>query len=153
VARVVFCSSIAAYAPPALYGDRPVTEEEDLMKPADVRICEGAAEGAFNMAHICGEENDFALYTDYPVHALNWSDRKAGPSIREARGMTDKCLAGGIDHNTVDEKSADELREEVRRALEEGGRTRYVLAAGCSVPNDIAEERLAALGEAARAAG
>jgi UDP-glucose 4-epimerase len=34
VERVVFCSSIAAYAPQDCYGDRPVTEDEALMKPA-----------------------------------------------------------------------------------------------------------------------
>ena len=34
--RVVFCSSIAAYAPPKLYGDRPVREDEDLMKPVSI---------------------------------------------------------------------------------------------------------------------
>ncbi|MBW1714020.1 MAG: NAD(P)-dependent oxidoreductase, partial [Deltaproteobacteria bacterium] len=34
--RVVFCSSIAAYAPPELYGDRPVQEDEDLMKPVSI---------------------------------------------------------------------------------------------------------------------
>ena len=34
--RVVFCSSIAAYAPPGLYGDRPVREDEDLMKPVSI---------------------------------------------------------------------------------------------------------------------
>lgn len=36
VKRVVVSGSIAAYAPPELYGDRPITEEEDLMKPASI---------------------------------------------------------------------------------------------------------------------
>jgi UDP-glucose 4-epimerase len=36
VKRVVVCGSIAAYAPPELYGDRAVTEEEDLMKPVSI---------------------------------------------------------------------------------------------------------------------
>jgi UDP-glucuronate 4-epimerase len=36
VRRVVFCGSIAAYAPPELYGDRPVTEDEVLMKPTSI---------------------------------------------------------------------------------------------------------------------
>lgn len=34
--RVVFCSSIAAYAPQELYGDRFVTEDEVLMKPVSI---------------------------------------------------------------------------------------------------------------------
>lgn len=36
VDRVVFCSSIAAYAAPDYYGDRPVTEDEDMMKPVSI---------------------------------------------------------------------------------------------------------------------
>ena len=36
VKRVVFCSSIAAYAPPEFYPDRAVTEEEVLMKPTSI---------------------------------------------------------------------------------------------------------------------
>lgn len=120
----------------------------DLLKPAEVRILDGAAEGGFNMVHVCGEENDFSMYLDYPAHALNWADKTAGPSLAEARRMTDKCLAGGIDHTTVNEKTPDALRDEVRQALAEGGKKKYILAAGCSVPNEIAEERLAALAEA-----
>lgn len=36
VRRIIFCSSIAAYAPPSLYGDRPVTEDETLMRPVSI---------------------------------------------------------------------------------------------------------------------
>ena len=36
VKRVIFSSSIAAYAPPECYGERAVTEDEDLMKPVSV---------------------------------------------------------------------------------------------------------------------
>ncbi|MFA7423810.1 MAG: NAD(P)-dependent oxidoreductase [Desulfosarcinaceae bacterium] len=36
VRRVVFCSSIAAYAPQASYGDRSVTEDESLMQPSSI---------------------------------------------------------------------------------------------------------------------
>lgn len=36
VKRVIFCSSIAAYAPQELYGDRPVTENEILLKSRSI---------------------------------------------------------------------------------------------------------------------
>lgn len=36
IKRVVVSGSIAAYAPPELYGDRPITEDEDLMKPTSI---------------------------------------------------------------------------------------------------------------------
>jgi len=36
VRRVLFCSSIAAYAPQEYYGDRPVTEDEVVMRPSSI---------------------------------------------------------------------------------------------------------------------
>jgi len=36
IKRVIFCSSIAAYAPTEYYGERAVTEDEDLMKPVSI---------------------------------------------------------------------------------------------------------------------
>lgn len=36
VRRVVFCSSIAAFSPQERYGDRPLQDEEDLMKPVSI---------------------------------------------------------------------------------------------------------------------
>lgn len=36
IERVVFCSSIAAYAPQESYGDRFVREDEDVMKPVSI---------------------------------------------------------------------------------------------------------------------
>jgi UDP-glucose 4-epimerase len=36
VRRVVFCSSLTAYAPQEMYGDRMVTEDEILLKPASL---------------------------------------------------------------------------------------------------------------------
>ena len=37
----------------------------------------------------------FDQVLDYPVQVLSWSDRIAGPSLREARVKTSKCLMGG----------------------------------------------------------
>ena len=36
VRRVVFCSSIAAFSPQEKYGDRPLQDEEELMKPVSI---------------------------------------------------------------------------------------------------------------------
>ena len=125
---------------------------EDLIKPTDLLICEGASGGAFNMVHICGSQNDFGLFLDYPVHALNWADRTAGPTIAEARQRTEKCLVAGVDHSRLSsgDFTLGGLRAEVRDALAQGGRRKYMLGAGCSVPNDVPAEVLIALRDAAR---
>ena len=123
---------------------------EELIKPFDLRILEGAEEGVFNVVHVCGRGSDFGLYLDYPVHAINWDDRAAGPSIAEAKGLTDKCLMGGVDHMTAAAAPVEDVREQARDAIRQGGGTKFILAGGCSVPNDIPAERLLALRDAAR---
>jgi uroporphyrinogen-III decarboxylase len=40
----------------------------------------------------------------------------------------------GLNHVTFSEVSAARVREQVRRALAEGGSTRFILAPGCSLP-------------------
>src|SRR3712207_7724048 len=50
----------------------------------------------FRSLHVHGERDlMFDDVLDYPVQVLSWSDRLAGPSLREARVMTSKCLMGG----------------------------------------------------------
>lgn len=43
----------------------------------------------------------FEMALDYPVQVLNWSDRIAGPSLREARSKTSLCLMGGWNEQTL----------------------------------------------------
>ena len=131
-------------------GVLPDGQYEEMIKPFDLRILEGAEAGVFNVVHVCGRESDFGLFLDYPVHAVNWDDRAAGPSIAEAKGLTDKCLLGGIDHTTVADAPVEDVREQVRDAIRQGGGTNFILTGCCSVPNDISAERLLALRDAAR---
>ena len=50
----------------------------------------------FNILHVHGEKGMFDQLLDYPVQALNYHDREAGPSLAEMRKRTRKCLMGGI---------------------------------------------------------
>ena len=139
------CQSSKGVLPDGMYAD--------LILPADRTICEAVASAPFNMAHICGAQNDFDLLCELPVHALNWADRTAGPALADARAKTDRCLVAGIDHSRLftGEYALADLREETRDALAQGGRTRYMLGAGCSVPNDVPAEVLLTIRDAARA--
>jgi uroporphyrinogen decarboxylase len=51
-----------------------------LVKPGDLRILDAVQGGAFNLLHVCGHAVNFARFGGYPVHAVNWADRYAGPS-------------------------------------------------------------------------
>ena len=77
---------------------------------------------------------------DYPVQALNYHDREAGPSLAEMRKRTNKCLIGGIGQNTtlvhgtpadVDAQVQDAWRQVHRRGL--------ILGPGCVASSGIPE--------------
>jgi len=122
------CST--AIMPEALY--------REFGRPYDLIALQGAVNGWLNVLHIHGEQDlMFDLVLDYPVQVLNWSDRTAGPSLREARGMTSKCLMGGWNENGAIAHGPDEkILEEAKDAVAQTGGRKLILAPGCSVPDD-----------------
>ena len=102
------------------------------------------------MLHLHGEELMFDELASYPSHVLNWYDRFGGPSLKAARRLTSKCLAGGIDHerNMVLGMS-DEVAAEVRDAVAQVGGRGLILAPGCGVPLLVSQQNLEAARRAA----
>ena len=90
------------------------------------------------MLHIHGERDlYFDQVLDYPVQVLSWSDRIAGPSLREARGMTSKCLMGGWNEfGALSNGPHEKILEEAHDAIAQTAGRRFILANGCSVPDD-----------------
>lgn len=96
----------------------------------------------FNVVHIHSftQQQEMAMFTrlmNYPANCANWHDRWTGPSIAEARSVTDKCLIGGINEeqyfNKVDYR---EVYAHVRQGLELGGRKGYMVGPGCTIYED-----------------
>jgi uroporphyrinogen decarboxylase len=100
----------------------------------------------FNVIHIHGENVMFERLAKYPGNCINWHDRTTGPSLSEARGITDKCLLGGISENTVFLKgSPDEVQRHIREAVELGGTKKLIIGPGCVAdPRTSAENYFAA---------
>lgn len=122
------------YAVPATA--ESVTEEQykRFMRPFDLAFLEAVRNhGEFHVLHAHGDRVWFERVLDYPVHAISWADRAAGPSLAEARALTSKALVGGINHDTFTDSTADEVRQQVREAAREGGKA-FLLAPGCSIP-------------------
>ncbi len=121
-------------------------EYRELGRPYDLLALRGAANGWLNVLHIHGEGNlMFNAMLDYPVQVLSWSDRLAGPSLREARGSTRKCLMGGWhEFGALSNGPEDAIRQEAEDALRQTGGRKFILANGCSVPDDTDERWLTA---------
>ncbi|HEY8448652.1 MAG TPA: uroporphyrinogen decarboxylase family protein [Thermomicrobiales bacterium] len=129
-----------------------MTEEQyrEFGRPYDLIALQGAVNGWLNVLHIHGEKDlHFELVLDYPVQVLNWSDRLAGPSLREARTLTSKCLMGGWhEFGAIANGPEDKILEEARDAVAQTGGRKFILANGCSVPDETDERWLHAARDA-----
>jgi uroporphyrinogen decarboxylase len=117
-----------------------MTEQQyrEFGRPYDLMALRGTSSGWLNILHIHGERDlmfDQAL--DYPVQVLSWSDRIAGPSLREARVMTSKCLMGGWNEfGALHKGPREQIEAEAKDAIVQTGGRKFILANGCSVPDD-----------------
>jgi uroporphyrinogen decarboxylase len=117
-----------------------MTEQQyrEFGRPYDLMALRGASSGWLNILHVHGEKDlmfDQAL--DYPVQVISWSDRIAGPSLREARVKTSKCLMGGWNEfGALSNGPEEQIEAEAKDALAQTGGRKFILANGCSVPDD-----------------
>jgi len=127
----------------------PIEEYREFGRPYDLMALQGAANGWLNILHIHGERDlIFDQLLDYPVEVLSWSDRLAGPSLREARMQTSKCLMGGWhEFGALSNGPREKILEEARDAISQTGGKKFILANGCSVPDETDHQWLHAARE------
>jgi uroporphyrinogen decarboxylase len=96
--------------------------------------------------HVCRQQIMFDLVADYPVDVIHWADRvEAGPSLAQARQMTNKALSGGVAVNTLFRGSEAEVEAEVREALAQTGGRGFILTPGCTINARSPEANLRAM--------
>ncbi|MDR5684389.1 MAG: uroporphyrinogen decarboxylase family protein, partial [Armatimonadota bacterium] len=129
-----------------------VTEEEyeEFGRPYDLRVLDAASSSDIVILHAHGEGVYFDLLSAYPVHAINWHDRRTPPSLREARARFSGCLVGGIDEVIFAGRAPAEVAQEVDEAIAQTGGTGHIVSAGCVVPIDAPEANIEAALSAAR---
>ena len=129
----------------------PEAQYREFGRPYDVMALQGVRNGWLNILHVHGERDlYFDLALDYPVEVLSWSDRLAGPSLREARLLTSKCLMGGWhEFGALSNGPEEAIRAEAEDAIAQTGGRKFILANGCSVPDETDPEWLSAAREIA----
>ena len=108
-------------------------EYAEFAKPYDLAVL-GIAKGRswFNVLHLHGRKIMFDQAFDYPIQALNYHDREAGPFLAEMRKKTRKCLMGGIAENTtLVHGTPTEVDTQVQDAWRQVGHRGLILAPGC----------------------
>ncbi|TMD33354.1 MAG: hypothetical protein E6J04_08565 [Chloroflexi bacterium] len=90
----------------------------------------------FNILHNCGTHIYFDQLAEYPVHAVNWDATAEGnPDLRIGKMRSGKAVMGGINQKTtLKNGTPEQVREEVKNAIELTGGRHFLLAPGCSIP-------------------
>jgi uroporphyrinogen decarboxylase len=106
------------------------------------------------MMHAHGEDIMFDLVTGYPIDAINWHDRLAGPSLAEARQRFSGMLVGGISEwTTLLEGPAEAIKAEIEDAIAQAGGRAHMVGAGCVVPITAPHHHIRAAREAVETIG
>lgn len=130
-------------------GYMTIEEYEEFGRPYDLRVLDAARAAEIALLHIHGERIMFEQLTDYPVHALNWHDRRTPPTLKEAREQYSGTIAGGVDGmDTIGKAPADKAVAEVKDAIAQTGGKRLIVTAGCVIPIDAPEANLRAVRQA-----
>ncbi|CAN5675989.1 methylcobamide:CoM methyltransferase MtaA [soil metagenome] len=153
-------ASIAAGADGVFFASQCATsdlvsreEYEEFGVAYDAPVLAAARESGsiFTMIHIHGANTFFDLMADYDGHAVNWHDRRVGPSIKEVlRDYPDRAAVGGIDEKAVATMSAGDVAGQVQDARAQAGDRRLLVGPGCVALVATPEENLRAAIEAAR---
>lgn len=105
----------------------------------------------FTMIHIHGENTFFDLMAGYDGHAINWHDRRVGPSIEDVlRDYPDRAAVGGIDEKAVATMTSGEVTAQVRDARAQAQDRRLLVGPGCVALVATPEANLRAAVAAAR---
>ncbi|EJN93791.1 uroporphyrinogen decarboxylase family protein [Streptococcus ratti] len=138
--------------------DSRVNSEDysNYIAPSDLAIIEAAHQvRGLTVLHICGYEgasNDIKLFKDYPAQVFNWAVGPEGISLAQGRKLFNgKTVLGGFvntENGILYKGSKEEIQEEVKKLLQESGPLATVIGADCTIPSDIATERIAWVKEA-----
>jgi uroporphyrinogen decarboxylase len=127
---------------------RDPTVFKKYVKPFDlVLMNEMRRSCRFNILHICDYNAPYAdleAFLDYPGHVVNCNPKLTTRKLtwKEIAAAFQRPCMGGMDrHGIITSGSAEEITADVRKTLSESSE-RFVLAADCTLPNDIRWENI-----------
>ena len=122
-----------------------ILSEEDYAKfsePFDRLVLEATAQAPLNTLHLHGDRvylNRF--YKGWAASVINYSVQGTRVPLGSVRKEYNGVLLGGLDEEHFRSLSEDTMRSQYESARKEAG-PRFILAPGCSVPNDSTDAEL-----------
>jgi uroporphyrinogen decarboxylase len=125
--------------------DASVLTEADYARfsePFDRMILEAVKEAPLNTLHLHGSKVYLhRFYRGWPAAVFHYSTHATGVPIGEVRRQYSWVLMGGLDETNFRKLTETQLREQWQAAAKLAGH-RFILAPGCSVPDDTRDEEL-----------
>ena len=132
-------------------------EYRDWVTPSDLAVLEYANSlSSMNAIHFCAweeEPNRLSVWEDYRAPVISWSRFFDIMDIREAKKHFGCTVWGGFDNRPgtfLYTAGREEIEKETENLIAQGGKSGYILGADCSIRNDLPEERIRWVVEAAR---
>jgi uroporphyrinogen decarboxylase len=134
----------------ATYAALTLEQYNAFGRPYDLRVLEAAAGAPMNVLHVCRPSNMLTELLDYPVDVVNWAQHAAGnATLADVLPKSSKAVMGGVDERTTLLRgSPEDVKRQVRRAIDETGGQRFLLAPGCSIEPATPPENIRAAMEA-----
>ncbi len=102
--------------------------------PYDLQVLAAAEASRFTLLHIHGESILFDDLAGYPVHALNWHDRRTAPTLAQGQARSGRCVVGGVDEQALPGLTTAELTADVQAILAALPGPRAMIGPGCVLP-------------------
>jgi len=111
-------------------------------EPFDRMVLEAVRDAPLNTLHLHGDKVYLdRFYTGWPAAVVNYSAHTTGVSVAEMRKRYSGVLMGGLDEVNFRTLNESQLRQQWDAAQQAAGK-RFILAPGCSVPDESTDEEL-----------
>jgi uroporphyrinogen-III decarboxylase len=125
-------------------------EHRDV-EPFDLDILDALAPSAIRILYLSGKRPRLELADRYPVQAVCWETWRADPSIATARRRMRRGVMGGINPATLVDGVVEDVRAQVRSALDQSEGWHMVLAPTGPLPARARNDLIAAMHREIRA--
>jgi len=125
-------------------------EYEEFGARYDRQVLAAAGASRFTMLHIHGEHIMFDALMTYPVHAINWHDRRTLPALAEGTRRSGKCAIGGIHEYDIATMTPGEAAAQARDTVAATSGQHMMVGPGCVIPITTPPANIAAVFHALR---
>lgn len=115
---------------------------EKFSEPFDKMVLQAVSGAPLNLLHLHGDHVYLDRFTGkWPAIGINYSAHGTKVPINKMRQRYSGVLMGGIDEKNYRSLTEERLRDQWLAAQRDAGK-KFILAPGCSVPNESTDEEL-----------